>query len=165
MIDFKLLPILLCMMIFAGCGSNGCEGVVCGSRSNCVNGRCFCWDGYEGDNCEDLAADKYIGTWQVSPGCVQGFVPSHVSQITADPFGDPSIIVINNFMNSGLPLNANIFTDRTNRGNLIQFQGQVVGANTVDGQGFYNPASNQISLDIQYFGFNGGGQCTFIYFK
>lgn len=161
----KFLPIIAiaAMALLASCGGNSCAEVICGSRQNCVNGRCYCWDGWEGNNCDDLAADKYVGSWQVTAGCQQGFVPAHISQINYDPNREDRI-VINNFLNRGLPLTVGIFTDRSNEGNLIQFANQQVGSLTVDGQGFFDPVNNRISIDIQYSDFGSSGFCTLTYF-
>lgn len=46
-----------------------CKGVVCDNGGTCKDGLCDCLPGYEGNKCEILSRDKYLGTYEgVSKG-------------------------------------------------------------------------------------------------
>lgn len=40
-----------------------CKGVTCLNGGTCVDGVCDCIDGYEGEKCEILSREKYLGTY------------------------------------------------------------------------------------------------------
>jgi hypothetical protein len=163
MSKYLLILTLPILAVLGSCG-DPCADIICGTNQSCVNGQCYCADGYEGPDCTDFAADKYIGSWQVVAGCQQGFIPTHNSQITYDPQGRVDRIVITNFMNRGLSATVGIFTNRNNKGNLIQFQGVQVGSLTADGQGYFDEVNNRIVIDVQYFDFQTSGFCTLTYY-
>jgi hypothetical protein len=47
-----LLIITLSIAILSGCKNDPCEGIECLNEGNCLNGECYCPDGYSGVNCE-----------------------------------------------------------------------------------------------------------------
>ena len=156
---------LFCAIALLGIQScNQCEDVICPARSQCISGNCFCQDGYEGADCNTLAVNKYIGNYQVSPSCQQGFAITHFSSIY-----DNSIYVngffIGNFLGSGIPVEAFIGTDANNQGNLIVIPEQNLGAIAVlGGEGFYDSFNGRIIITVQYVQNGQGSICTFTYF-
>lgn len=47
------------------CIEDKCVSVVCINEGVCVDGQCSCVYGYEGNTCEIVWTDKFIGGWQV----------------------------------------------------------------------------------------------------
>lgn len=47
------VPLLLAMIVL-GCNSDPCKDLDCQNGGQCLNGRCFCPDGFSGDECENL---------------------------------------------------------------------------------------------------------------
>ena len=45
---------LICCLVIAGCNSDPCKDIECQNGGQCLNGRCFCPDGFSGENCEFL---------------------------------------------------------------------------------------------------------------
>lgn len=43
-----------------------CAGVVCYNDGQCIDGKCICIAGYEGDKCEIDSRERYLGSWEVT---------------------------------------------------------------------------------------------------
>lgn len=52
---------------------NPCKNVECQNGGECNNGACECPDAYEGNDCSELARDRFIGTWNMSQSCNSGY--------------------------------------------------------------------------------------------
>jgi len=51
------------MVTFNSCVKDPCNDLKCQNRGVCTDGFCQCPTGYEGAECEILAASRYVGTW------------------------------------------------------------------------------------------------------
>lgn len=71
----KKMPLFLLLLTLLACskkdntstGSSGtdkCKGVVCNNGGTCKDGTCDCVPGYEGNKCEIISRDKYLGTYE-----------------------------------------------------------------------------------------------------
>lgn len=70
------MAITLATFIFTGCLRNDpCDSIDCslnGTPTKSENGKictCNCFSAFEGFNCAELEADKFIGKWQASDQC------------------------------------------------------------------------------------------------
>jgi len=59
-----LAPLLLSALAIASCVRDRCKDVVCLNGGLCVDGRCTCPSGYEGERCGERWNEKFAGTWQ-----------------------------------------------------------------------------------------------------
>lgn len=142
--------LFLIFISISGCDRASCETVICGINQNCVRGACFCWDGYEGSTCQDFAAQKYVGSYLISANCpVSPYTGPNTTFISWDQ-SLANRITISNFIGQGT-IDAFIFTDPNNQGNIIEIN-QSIGGFSVVGQGNYydNPFTGNIILEIQY---------------
>jgi EGF-like domain len=70
--NFNLKILMFCCVAsvyFIGCGECGrgdcCQTKLnCGVNGTCLEGGCFCSDGYEGAVCDTLSNIKFIGCWK-----------------------------------------------------------------------------------------------------
>lgn len=70
---FFLLALLGVLMAFApACNTDPCKDVNCGANGTCVDGSCFCDDGYEGASCETEWAEKFVGSYLGRDICKSG---------------------------------------------------------------------------------------------
>ena len=157
---FLFLPFLLFLVsvLSESCDRNKCENVICGLRQSCVNGICQCAPGYEGDNCETLARDKFLGQYLVSTSCVQGFAPAQYPTQVIEDFNEINKIQITNIVGTGLSAEAYIDRD------LIEIPDQNIGAGTIFGQGNYDQILQRIIIEYNY-SVNGQlSNCTATFF-
>jgi len=74
----SLIAIALTAFIFTGCTKDPCDAVNCGLNGTLTKSAgdkicaCNCFNGFEGANCSELAADKFTGKWQASDQCASG---------------------------------------------------------------------------------------------
>lgn len=67
-----LLSAILVSFLFFSCKEKPCETVTCLNGGACQeeDGSCMCLDGYEGEFCENLMIQKFLGTYQIRyEGC------------------------------------------------------------------------------------------------
>lgn len=143
------------------CDKKSCENVICSMpHSTCVDGNCYCQAGYEGNNCEILSFEKYIGSYNVSENCTttfSGFVnQSYQTSISSTSRID--VITINNFSNRGLPVNV-VIVDAT----YLVIPDEDYGAMEVSGgEGFYE-YNNRIRFEYNYSAGTNFHSCTAIF--
>jgi hypothetical protein len=65
---FNLKTLVFCCVasvFFVGCGPDPCKPKFdCGANGTCLEGLCTCSDGYEGEKCDTLSFQKFIGRWK-----------------------------------------------------------------------------------------------------
>jgi EGF-like domain len=65
---FNLKILVFCCVasvFFVGCGPDPCKPKFdCGANGTCLEGLCTCSDGYEGEKCDTLSFQKFIGRWK-----------------------------------------------------------------------------------------------------
>lgn len=71
------LILLTCILLMASCVPDNCKDVICEHEGVCVNGKCSCLYGYEGDSCEDIWYQKFTGEWTATDDSIP---PSSISQ-------------------------------------------------------------------------------------
>jgi len=61
-------------LFLTSCNQDECKDVVCQNGGTCNedDGSCACPTGYEGDLCQTLSRDKFIGTYSGTEQCSQG---------------------------------------------------------------------------------------------
>jgi hypothetical protein len=165
----KLLSSLSILFLFfiAGCDRNQCEDIICPINQECNRGQCFCINGYEGVNCQDLAYLKYIGSYNVSESC-QGGPPFGIFSGTIAVTGNAiNQLIFLNFLNSGQNAFAYIGTDANNNANYLRIPSQNLGGSafTVAGEGTYLDFGgfNRIQLDLQITQAGTARFCTITY--
>jgi hypothetical protein len=153
------ITFLLISVLFFSCENKSCQDVVCPAvNSTCVNGDCYCISGYEGEFCTQLSYEKYIGSYTVSEGCTtttQGFQHNQF-QSSINVGVDIDILIINNFAQRGLPVDANIIS-----ANYLALTSQNVGSVQLSGgEGNYEPFADRIVLEYNYTAVGTYHQCT-----
>ncbi len=147
----------------SSCDKKSCENVICSiPNSACVEGNCYCIAGYEGNNCEILSFEKYVGSYHVSENCTttfSGFV-NQSYQTSINSTSRIDVISINNFGNRGLPVDA-VIVDAT----YLVIPDRNYGAMEVSGgEGFYE-YSGRIRFEYNYSAGTNFHSCTAIFTK
>lgn len=57
---------------YTACNKDECKNVTCQNGGTCSGGNCTCPTGYEGDRCQTLSRDKFIGTYTGNETCTVG---------------------------------------------------------------------------------------------
>lgn len=57
---------LFTITAYTACIKDACNGIVCANEGVCVEGRCTCPAGYEGDRCDTEWNKKFAGTWHAT---------------------------------------------------------------------------------------------------
>ena len=171
----KLFFAAIFLLTISACDKKSCKNVVCPADQTCYNGKCLCYDGYEGANCTTLSSDKYTGSWYVTENCGAG-VPSNFSNYTIYiqpvPAGGSygvNTLTITPLFGVGTFYAQILNTDPNNLGTTIfipqQYQG---GLQISNSYGTYLPAGSSggtaeimITLNYTYGGFNYQCQETF----
>lgn len=76
-----------------------CANVACNNGA-CTDGICVCSQNYEGDNCDLLYREKFLGVWAGSAVCGSSGNSSYSITITAG--NDVALVTIANIKNSGV---------------------------------------------------------------
>lgn len=149
-------------LLFFSCENKSCQDVVCpGVNSTCVDGDCYCQPGYEGDFCDVLSYEKYIGSYQVSESCTTTFSGYLNQQFSTSisPGMRIDLITINNFANRGLPVDATIIS-----ANVLNIYEQNAGSLQVSGgEGVYEVFNNRIRFEYNYTVGTNFHSCTAIF--
>ncbi len=156
------------VMFLPSC-DDSCADVVCTkANSICVEGRCVCEAGYEGDDCDIESYLKYQGSYQVSENCLLssgGSQPRSYSSSIYQYGSRIDIITINNIGGLGIAIDATI-VDATN----LYITRQNAGLTTINGgQGrfeLFGGSSARVRLEYQYNVANSiAYDCTAIFTK
>lgn len=156
------------VIALSACDTKNCTEVICGNNQICKQGTCFCKDGYEGNTCEDIAAEKYVGNYNISKTCThgQGALATFGTVFTdGNPLNE---LMFTNFLGLGNTAYAFIGTDQNGKGNYLRFPQQNLGgsATQISGEGYYieTGAGKRFSIDIQLV-YNGQSSlCTYTYY-
>ena len=141
---FPLLLILVPALLFFSCDPNRkCEKANCPSYTVCQTGQCLCSAGYEGEFCDVLSYEKYLGSYQVSENCSPN--PGSFYFVTITKYGsDPYTISINNMLDLGLSAEANV------SGEFLTIPSQNMGSLTINGDGQFYSNNGRIVLQYQH---------------
>jgi hypothetical protein len=166
-LKFYSLLVISGLFFLTNCDRNRCEDIICPINQQCTRGACFCIDGYEGENCEQEAYLKYIGSYNVSESC-QGGPPFGIFSGTITITGSAiNELVFLNFLNSGQNAYAYIGTDANNNANYLRIPNQNLGGSafTVAGEGTYLDFGGfaRIQLDLQITQAGVARFCTITY--
>lgn len=114
---------------FSSCNEDKCKAIMCAYNGVCKDGQCLCPTGYEGNQCEIITRDRYLGVWTVT----EDGTYSNAAQYPVDIVAGPNIseIRIKNFRNSFLE-EVNAFVT----GDTITIPDQIINNKTVRGFGF-----------------------------
>lgn len=164
----SLILFIFTISIFSSCDNKSCQEVVCPQNQFCVGGNCVCKDGFEGDNCTVIAAEKYVGDYNISKACQQGNGPFDIYsfgsiQTDSDPLNE---LLFFNFLGTGLTAYAYIATDVNGRGNYLRFPSQTLGATEIVGEGFYEEYSSygRLRVELQITSNNQLSNCTYTFY-
>jgi len=158
-----LFVALFGMLTIQSCDTDPCSDVDCGSNGTCFDGTCACDPGYDGTNCGIVIRSLFTGTFDASEVCdtsEPGTSDDYVSVIS-EAFEGPEYIIIDNIYNFAAdpyfnvqPEDAAVLASVSNTGGeyivLIEGQGFTSGIlpnYEIIGQGTYNPATAQITLE------------------
>jgi hypothetical protein len=131
--NFILFGFLTCLVsINFSCKDEPCDGVTCQHDGVCNDGTCTCSGCYEGEFCEILQRDKFIGSYAVISDVCVG---TYSMNITQSSTSDCKIVINNLNNNSSINLvatvsNSNSFTID----NQVLASGQNISGNgTING--------------------------------
>jgi len=107
MMNAKLRPILLAAFLILGitatvtytaCQKDHCNNVACLNGGSCDGGNCVCPVGFEGNRCEIITRDKFVGNYNGGDSCsvygASGY-PIHLFAV----LDNPREMVMKNFIN------------------------------------------------------------------
>lgn len=163
----NIIKLFLLFSLISACDNKSCEDVLCGPNQTCNKGFCYCLDGYEGSDCQDLASAKYIGNYNVSQSCSQGNGGNYVTFGTIQADGSPrNELLFYNFLGLGQTAIAYIGTDGSGKANYIRFPNQNLGATTIVGEGYYQEygSTGRINIDIQISSLGQLSVCNYVYY-
>src|SRR5690606_37217724 len=82
----------------SSCNEDKCKAIVCAYNGVCKDGQCLCPPGYEGNQCEVITRERYLGVWTVT----EDGTYSNAAQYPVDVVAGPNIseLRIKNFRNS-----------------------------------------------------------------
>ena len=164
----KIFLVMIFIVTISACERQSCKNVACPIGQNCNSGRCFCQDGYEGTNCDVNAFEKYVAnnrSWNVSESCYGGS-PNFGSYTSffIHSSSVPSELQIANMLGGNCSVTANIRTDQSNQGNIVEILTQSCGGITVSGQGIYSVTNHTIKFDLNYTLNGTSYQCSHTYY-
>lgn len=157
----KIFVAGLFMLSIASCDRRNCTDVVCDYGQNCFQGQCYCPDGYEGTDCATQSNAKYIGSWQAYEQCSNGIgnFGQYNCYISPGSSGYAYQLEITNLFGLTYAI-ANIRTNTSNEGNIIEIPYQNQGGIALQGEGVFDAYNNRMTIDFSYT-FNGSSyQCT-----
>ncbi len=160
---FLSVALLSCVLILPGCENDPCQDVSCGDNASCDEGICICFDGYEGDLCDQQWRDKYLGSYNVDESCIDAEFPtdppttdSYSNTIDVSSVEDaPDIFIITNFGNSGLSVTCRALGS----GNFEVVEGTELFGEPVTGSGTYLDGFLTMDYDVPGF-FNCSVEAT-----
>ena len=155
--------IILTLLFVASCDDKSCDNVNCNNSANseCVNGRCQCIQGFEGEFCDEYSYMKYIGNYQASSNCrstTQGNVTNpHNPYISQGNRIDQ--LLINGF-------EGQYTVEAYINGNYITIPEQnIFGSISITGNGQFFPDSRRITFDYEIIQGSNFQSCSATYVK
>ncbi len=125
---------------FSSCKEDKCKAIVCAYGGVCSDGMCLCQSGYEGNQCETVTRQRYLGVWHVTEDGTYSTATQYSLSVAPGP--NITELRIKNFRNS--------FVDEVQafvKGDTVTIPNQVVNNQTVRGFGYI--------VDDKYYGTNG----------
>ncbi len=152
---FKIsMVVSVCMFLLTGCDPNRkCDKANCPPQTQCVQGQCLCPNGLEGEFCEILSYEKYLGTYQVSENCNPGQGRQYTTTIIKQT-SDLQTITLTNMLGLGLSAEALV------SGDFLTIPNQRLGATSIQGDGIFNGNTQRIELRYQHDFNNQLNECT-----
>jgi len=114
---------------FSSCNEDKCKAIVCAYGGVCTDGQCLCASGYEGNQCETVTRNRYLGVWHVTEDGTYSNATQYA--ISVEPGPNITELRIKNFRNS-FQEDIQAFV----KGDTITIPNQVVETKTVRGFGF-----------------------------
>lgn len=155
---FALVPFML--LLSPACDRNSCNNVVCNDSPNsvCLDGQCACQQGYEGDFCDILSYEKYIGNYQVSENC-QNTLSGSTNQTYTMFISQSGGTQIDKILMQSFA--GNLTVEAFINGNFITIPDQSIFGNTrVSGTGQFIPAANRMTIDYAITQGSSYSECT-----
>lgn len=75
------------IVYFSSCEADPCNDLNCKNGGSCADGYCQCPTGYEGSECEIMAADRFVGKYAGLTRC--GIYPAVPDTVTIVKISDP----------------------------------------------------------------------------
>lgn len=143
-IPLQIACLLLLAVIAGSCSSDPCE-LDCGT-GECLEGECVCDSLHEGDLCELLATEKFLGAWTTGEICNSN---SDVHESIVQAGNSEGQLTIDAFGPDRLPVGARV------SGQDLIIPIQAYGQATIEGSGGFGTDSTFITLEylVDY----GGG--------
>ncbi len=161
---YWFFPVLFfALTLMSGCDGKSCKDIVCGNNEICANGGCFCNDGYYGQNCDQLTANKFANqNYYVTESCQSGTGGGSGYYAYIYPGGSVGTVTIGNFLGQGYEVVAYLKGDANKTGDYLYIPEQSYsGSGSVQGEGYYNPATYRISFNLNYtYGLGASNSCT-----
>ncbi len=60
-------------------GQSPCANVVCYNDGSCIDGKCNCISGFEGDHCEINSRDRFVGSWAMTEKIIGSSISSKIN--------------------------------------------------------------------------------------
>lgn len=150
---FILFSILLSLLAIS-CKEEPCETITCLNGGTCQeeDGSCVCQEGYEGDFCENLVIQKFLGTYQIQySGCFTTTANHTVSIEQID--GEASKVYINDLGDYDCP-GGTVQLEASIAGAQIGIPSQVIDCGvisyTFEGEGTISGGTLNISFTVEY---------------
>lgn len=84
---------------FTACQKDPCIGLTCQNGGSCDEGFCHCQTGFDGVECQNKTADRFVGTFHGNIHC-EGY-PSVIDTIDITMAGEPDVVMISRRGNMG----------------------------------------------------------------
>jgi len=82
----------------SSCNEDKCKAIVCAYGGVCTDGMCLCPSGYEGNQCETITRNRYLGVWHVTEDGTYSNATQY--SVSVAPGANISELQIRNFRNS-----------------------------------------------------------------
>jgi hypothetical protein len=160
------------LFLISGCDAKSCKDTVCGTNQVCNGGVCYCRDGYEGTDCSQLSATKFITKngmtnyqWTVSENCQNGGGGStYYTSFQSTGSSNVSELVLNNFLNQ-YTITGYVRGAADGSGNTIEFPNQQLGGSgTIYGMGTYDNNNKRITVNFEYSLYGENKACTHTFY-
>lgn len=142
-------PFVFLFCLLAACDRNQCKDTVCGYNQSCYEGSCYCNNGYEGANCDEYSADRYIGDYRVTESCYNGSSPTPYYNARLDYSSSISSLIFYNISNTGIDGELHIYTSTsTGKGTYLTID-EDFGSFSITGEGNYVEYNQSIVLQVE----------------
>lgn len=137
---------------YTSCNTDACDDIDCMNGGLCISGTCSCPTGYEGETCQTLSRDKFVGVYSGNETCTIG---SDSYAITLSASSDDLKINYTNLYNQSYSAVCTITGQNT-----FSFAGTASGGVSFDGTSTLN--ANTITVNYTINTGTLSNTCTFI---